>query len=392
MAKEEKKGFTIIANEVIEMNLPPVEKTILIVLLRYNNSKIGYSFPSYTTLTEKKGFTIIANEVIEMNLPPVEKTILIVLLRYNNSKIGYSFPSYTTLTEKCCISKKTVIKALNNLEKKGIIKKECLKGKGNKYFITDFENYTSVETTPVEKLHQCKNYTSVETAPHRCKNYTSLVENLHPINTNINTNTKVETTPVEKLHQCKNYTSVETAPHRCKNYTSLVENLHPINTNINTNTKDSSNSKELEPTSNISKKKKTKKKTKKVFEPDSIEYQLSKKLYEYVLKEKPYTKKNDDNFQKWSKEFDLIFRIDKRKVEEVEKVIDWIFNGTNKDSNFWKRNISSPGALRGETKNGADKFATVYAAMEDDKSFKFEQNNLKEDIEPYSIEEMLKPI
>lgn len=294
---------------------------------------------------EKKGFTIIANEVIEMNLPPVEKTILIVLLRYNNSKIGYSFPSYTTLTEKCCISKKTVIKALNNLEKKGIIKKECLKGKGNKYFITDFENYTSVETTPVEKLHQCKNYTSVETAPHRCKNYTS-----------------------------------------------LVENLHPINTNINTNTKDSSNSKELEPTSNISKKKKTKKKTKKVFEPDSIEYQLSKKLYEYVLKEKPYTKKNDDNFQKWSKEFDLIFRIDKRKVEEVEKVIDWIFNGTNKDSNFWKRNISSPGALRGETKNGADKFATVYAAMEDDKSFKFEQNNLKEDIKPYSIEEMLKPI
>ena len=37
MAKEEKKGFTIIANEVIEMNLPPVEKTILIVLLMWHN-------------------------------------------------------------------------------------------------------------------------------------------------------------------------------------------------------------------------------------------------------------------------------------------------------------------------------------------------------------------
>lgn len=287
---------------------------------------------------EKKGFTIIANEVIEMNLPPVEKTILIVLLRYNNSKIGYSFPSYTTLTEKCCISKKTVIKALNNLEKKGIIKKECLKGKGNKYFITDFENYTSVETTPVEKLHQCKNYTSVETAPHRCKNYTS-----------------------------------------------LVENLHPINTNINTNTKKNSNSKELEPTSNISKNKKSKKKTKKVFEPDSIEYKLSEKMYKNILEINPKAK--EPNYQKWSKDFDLLIRVDKRSIKDIETLLDWI--PTN---NFWKNNILSPGALRGETRQGSNKFDTIYSQMLSDKNFKVEQNNLKEDIKPYSIEEMLKPI
>lgn len=128
---------------------------------------------------EKKsqGFTIVSNEVVELKIPPLEKIILIVLLRYYNEKKGYSYPSYATLTEKCCITKKTLIKGLNNLEEKRIIKKECVKGKGNKYFIL------------VENLHQCKNYTSVENTPHQCKNYTTLVENLHPTNTNINTNT-----------------------------------------------------------------------------------------------------------------------------------------------------------------------------------------------------------
>lgn len=128
---------------------------------------------------EKKnqGFTNLPNEVIELKISPLEKIVLIVLIRYYNREKGYSYPSYATLTEKCCITKKTLVRGLNNLEEKGFIKKECVKGKGNKYFIL------------VENLHQCKNYTSVENTPHQCKNYTSLVENLHPTNTNTITNT-----------------------------------------------------------------------------------------------------------------------------------------------------------------------------------------------------------
>ena len=115
------------------------------------------------------------------------------------------------------------------------------------------------------------------------------------------------------------------------------------------------------------------KKPKKVFEESSIEYQLSEKLYQYVLEEKPKTRKPD--FQKWSKDFDLILRKDERSLEDLKNVIDWIFNGNSNNSNFWKRNISSPGALRGTTKNGADKFADIYSQMVNDKSYTPKQEN-----------------
>lgn len=287
---------------------------------------------------EKKsqGFTIVSNEVVELKIPPLEKIILIVLLRYYNEKKGYSYPSYATLTEKCCITKKTLIKGLNNLEEKRIIKKECVKGKGNKYFIL------------VENLHQCKNYTSVENTPHQCKNYTTLVENLHPTNTNINTNTITNNT-------MSDFKKSDAPPGAFKS-----------------DNKKTTSSKTKKP--------------KKVFEESSIEYQLSKELYQYVLEAKPKTKEPD--LQKWSKDFDLILRKDERSLEDLENVIDWIFNGDSNSSNFWKKNIASPGALRGTTKNGADKFAEIYSQMENDTNYyRPLQKELEKEIPDISAEE-----
>lgn len=130
---------------------------------------------------------------------------------------------------------------------------------------------------------------------------------------------------------------------------------------------------------------KTKRATK-VFEENSIEYQLSKKLYQYVLEEKPKTRKPD--FQKWSKDFDLILRRDERSLEDLENVIDWIFNGDSNSSNFWKKNISSPGALRGTTKNGADKFAEIYSQMENDTNYyRPSQKELEKELPPITAEE-----
>ena len=129
------------------------------------------------------------------------------------------------------------------------------------------------------------------------------------------------------------------------------------------------------------------KKPKKVFEESSIEYQLSEKLYQYVLEEKPKTRKPD--FQKWSKDFDLILRKDERSLEDLKNVIDWIFNGNSNNSNFWKRNISSPGALRGTTKNGADKFAEIYSQMENDTNYyRALQKELEKELPPISDEEI----
>ena len=131
---------------------------------------------------------------------------------------------------------------------------------------------------------------------------------------------------------------------------------------------------------------KTKRATK-VFEENSIEYQLSKKLYQYVLEEKPKTRKPD--LQKWSKDFDLILRRDERSLEDLENVIDWIFNGDSNSSNFWKKNISSPGALRGTTKNGADKFAEIYSQMENDTNYyRPLQKELEKELPPISDEEI----
>ncbi|MEE0249214.1 hypothetical protein [Peptacetobacter hiranonis] len=133
------------------------------------------------------------------------------------------------------------------------------------------------------------------------------------------------------------------------------------------------------------------KKPKKVFEESSIEYQLSKELYQYVLEEKPKTRKPD--FQKWSKDFDLILRKYERSLEDLKNVIDWIFNGNSNNSNFWKRNISSPGALRGTTKNGADKFAEIYSQMENDNSYTLKQANksyLEDTDVDLSIEDIIK--
>ena len=306
---------------------------------------------------EKKnqGFTNLPNEVIELKISPLEKIVLIVLIRYYNREKGYSYPSYPILMEMCCASKNSVIKGLNELEKREFIKKEILNGKGNRYYInfSKFEGVTSSKTEPVQNLNPFKNCTRSENEPHPFKNCTPPVQNLNPTNTNINTNTITN-----------------------NNMSDSKESDHSPGAfkgdNNNSNKKTNSS--------------KTKRATK-VFEENSIEYQLSKKLYQYVLEEKPKTRKPD--FQKWSKDFDLILRRDERSLEDLENVIDWIFNGDSNSSNFWKKNISSPGALRGTTKNGADKFAEIYSQMENDTNYyRPLQKELEKELPPISDEEI----
>lgn len=280
---------------------------------------------------EKKsqGFTIVSNEIFELKIKPISKLVYITLIKYNNKEKGYSYPSQKMLMEDCNLTNKTtLINAINELEEKGIIKKECIKGKGNKYYLTSYECVTSSEyvtsyesvTTPVTKVQQHQ------------------LRKCNTTNTNINTNTITN-----------------------NNMSDSKESDEPpgaFKDSINTN--------------KTTKSSKTKRATK-VFEENSIEYKLSKKLYQYVLEVKPKTRKPD--LQKWSKDFNLILRKDERSLEDLKNVIDWIFNGDSNSSNFWKKNIASPGALRGTTKNGADKFAEIYSQMENDKSYTPKQEN-----------------
>ncbi|MBX4259780.1 phage replication initiation protein (plasmid) [Clostridium estertheticum] len=87
----------------------------------------------------------------------------------------------------------------------------------------------------------------------------------------------------------------------------------------------------------LGKKKEVKKS--KIFLSDSNEYRLSIYLFEFIKNNNPQAKQ--PNMQKWSKTFDLMLRIDKRKVDDIKKVIMFC----QKDP-FWYKNILSADKVR----------------------------------------------
>jgi hypothetical protein len=62
-------------------------------------------------------------------------------------------------------------------------------------------------------------------------------------------------------------------------------------------------------------------------------------LFSLILKNNPKAKK--PNLQTWSKNIDLMLRVDKRTAEDIEKVIRWCQSDT-----FWQSNILSTKKLR----------------------------------------------
>lgn len=130
-------------------------------------------------------YTIIKNNDLRNgDLKPTIKIVLLVLQSYYNEQKGYSYPSQTTLMKDCCIKdKKTLLNALDSLEKAGYIKRVCGKGVNNKYFISNVENSTSVENHPgTKKSPQGR----VE------KSTASSTKKPHTRNTNTNTNTNTK--------------------------------------------------------------------------------------------------------------------------------------------------------------------------------------------------------
>lgn len=88
---------------------------------------------------------------------------------------------------------------------------------------------------------------------------------------------------------------------------------------------------------------------KNLFIENSKEMNLSKLLFSLMQINNPKAKQ--PNFQNWSKEFDYILRIDKKNIEEVERVIKWC-----QHDSFWKSNILSPKKLR-------EKYDQLYLKM-----------------------------
>ena len=88
----------------------------------------------------------------------------------------------------------------------------------------------------------------------------------------------------------------------------------------------------------------------KTFNEQTIEYQLSERLYKNILLNDSKAKK--PNLEKWADYIDKLIRLDGRSIDEIEKVID--FSATD---DFWKSNILSTKKLR-------DKFSQLFVKQQ----------------------------
>lgn len=78
----------------------------------------------------------------------------------------------------------------------------------------------------------------------------------------------------------------------------------------------------------------------KAFDEDSLEYSLANKLKLLIVDNNPNAKV-PDNLQNWASVFDKMLRIDKRTVDDINKVMEF-----SQNDDFWYKNILSPGTLR----------------------------------------------
>jgi hypothetical protein len=85
--------------------------------------------------------------------------------------------------------------------------------------------------------------------------------------------------------------------------------------------------------------KKKKRRNIKIFSSDSIEIRLSEKLFSLIQHRNPENKK--PNFQTWAKHIDRMIRLEGRKPEKIETVIEWC-----QQDDFWQNNILSTEKLR----------------------------------------------
>ncbi len=68
-----------------------------------------------------KNFTRIPNSAFDLHLSSIEFHVLCYLLKCRNSVTGKCFPSYSRIERDCHISRSSVVKAVKQLEEKGVI-------------------------------------------------------------------------------------------------------------------------------------------------------------------------------------------------------------------------------------------------------------------------------
>ena len=84
---------------------------------------------------ERNGYTLIPNDLLDAEyLTTAEREVLWMLIRHNGPR-GV-FPSVSLLARKTRLSERTVRRAIERLEKRGLIKVERARGNRNRYHLT----------------------------------------------------------------------------------------------------------------------------------------------------------------------------------------------------------------------------------------------------------------
>ena len=73
---------------------------------------------------QHKNFFMVANKIFELGLKPRDFSVYCCLL-YHSDKKMQCFPSRKLIATECCMDKKTVDSAIENLSVLGLIKKIC---------------------------------------------------------------------------------------------------------------------------------------------------------------------------------------------------------------------------------------------------------------------------
>lgn len=75
------------------------------------------------------------------------------------------------------------------------------------------------------------------------------------------------------------------------------------------------------------------------YSPESDEIKIAERLFSEIIKRHPNHKR--PNFDLWAKSVDLMIRVDKRSIQDIEDVIIW-----SQEDSFWQNNILSTSKLR----------------------------------------------
>ena len=72
-----------------------------------------------------KNFFMVPNRIFDLGLKPRDFIVYCCLLRHRDNNIRTCFPSRRLIAKECCMDRKTVDSAVENLSALGLVKKVC---------------------------------------------------------------------------------------------------------------------------------------------------------------------------------------------------------------------------------------------------------------------------